>query len=117
MSKEMSHIPSWINVGSETKLPLNAGIAAWVNGTALAIFDLGEQGLYGIEHRDPASGVGVLARGLICDMQGSLCVASPLYKQHYRLSDGVCLEDAAFNTQVFEVKKQNGQVFVRIKAA
>lgn len=113
----MSALMSWFHVGPEGNLPLNAGIAAWVDGTPVAIFDLGTLGLYGIDNRDPASGVGVLARGLICDMQGSLCVASPLYKQHFRLSDGVCLEDAALNTQVFEVKKQDGQVFVRAKAA
>ncbi|PIW60449.1 nitrite reductase small subunit NirD [Shewanella sp. CG12_big_fil_rev_8_21_14_0_65_47_15] len=107
---------SWVNVGNYSNLPVNTGVAAWVNGRAVAIFNLSEQGLFAIENYDPASGASVLSRGLICDMQGELCVASPLYKQHYRLSDGVCLEDNKLNIQVFDVKQQDGRVLVRANA-
>ena len=51
------------------------------------------QELYAIDHRDPFSGANVIARGIVGDLQGEPVVASPLYKQHFRLVDGRCLED------------------------
>ncbi|WP_394129969.1 nitrite reductase small subunit NirD [Shewanella maritima] len=104
---------SWVTVCDEANLPKGTGIAAWVNGQAVAIFDLGEDGIYALDNIDPATGVSLLARGLICDMQGELCVASPLYKHHYQLSNGVCVEDAQLVAQPYSIKKQQGKVLVK----
>ncbi|WP_237055301.1 nitrite reductase small subunit NirD [Microbulbifer sediminum] len=49
--------------------------------------------LYAVDNWDPIAGAGVIARGLIAEVEGELTVASPLYKQHFRLRDGQCLED------------------------
>ncbi|MGZ9898725.1 nitrite reductase small subunit NirD [Shewanella gaetbuli] len=106
---------SWVNVGDEKNLPQGTGIAAWVAGKAVAIFNLGKDGLFALENTDPATGVGVLARGLICEMEGELCVASPIYKQHYSLTTGKCIEDANLQATPFEVKTEQGQVFVLAK--
>ncbi|GGP55888.1 nitrite reductase small subunit NirD [Shewanella saliphila] len=107
---------SWINVCNEANLPLGTGIAAWVAGNPVAIFNLGRDGLYAIDNIDPATGVGLLARGLICEMEGELCVASPLYKQHYRLTTGVCIEDNTLIASPFDIKTEQGQVLVLAKA-
>jgi nitrite reductase (NADH) small subunit len=90
-------------------------VAAWVAGKAVAIFNLGQDGLYAIDNVDPATGVSVLARGLICEMDGELCVASPLYKQHYRLKTGVCIEDTSLIASPFDIKTEQGQVLVLAK--
>ena len=106
---------SWINVCEETRLPIGTGVAAWVAGKAVAIFNLGQDGLYAIDNVDPATGVSVLARGLICEMDGELCVASLLYKQHYRLKTGVCIEDTSLIASPFDIKTEQGQVLVLAK--
>lgn len=104
---------SWISVCDENALPLDRGVAAWVGERAVAIFNLGEGGLFALDNIDPASGVSLLSRGLICDIQGHLCVASPLYKQHYRLVDGLCVEDPSLRAQIFELKNELGRIWVR----
>ncbi|MBR9727185.1 nitrite reductase small subunit NirD [Shewanella intestini] len=104
---------NWVKICEASVLPQGSGIAAWVNETAVAIFDLGNDGLYAVGNVDPATGVSVLARGLVCDIEGKLCVASPLYKHHYQLEDGVCIEDSNLSAMSFEIKKQHGQVLVK----
>ncbi|WP_420820233.1 nitrite reductase (NAD(P)H) small subunit [Salinicola peritrichatus] len=49
--------------------------------------------LYALDNRDPFSGANVIGRGIVGDLGGELVVASPIYKQHFRLRDGQCLED------------------------
>ena len=107
---------SWVNVCDETSLPLGSGVAAWVAGKAVAIFNLGKDGLFALDNVDPATGVSLLARGLICEMEGELCVASPLYKQHYSLKTGVCLEDALLLASPFDIKTEQGKVFILAKS-
>ena len=102
----------WINVCNEASMPKGTGIAAWVAGRAVAIFNLGDDGLFALDNVDPASGVSVLARGLICEIAGELCVASPLYKQHYRLDTGHCVENHDLLAKPFEIKIEQGNVFV-----
>lgn len=50
--------------------------------------------LYALDNHDPFSGANVIGRGIVGDLRGELVVASPIYKQHFRLRDGQCLEDA-----------------------
>ncbi|MDO0596293.1 nitrite reductase (NAD(P)H) small subunit, partial [Escherichia coli] len=41
---------------------------------------------------------------------GELWVASPLKKQRFRLSDGLCMEDESHSIAHFEVRVKDGQV-------
>ncbi|MDN3523270.1 nitrite reductase small subunit NirD [Halomonas ramblicola] len=76
-----------------------SGVAAWIEtagGPAqVALFYLPGHAteLYAVDNHDPFSGANVIARGIVGDRQGEPVVASPLYKQHFRLTDGQCLED------------------------
>ena len=54
----------------------------------------------------------VLSRGLIAEHDGELWVASPLKKQHFRLKDGVCLENADFSVRAYPVQIEGDQVAV-----
>ncbi len=62
---------------------------------------------------DPASGVNVLSRGIVGDIGGDLVVASPIYKQHFCLATGRCLEEADFSVTTYPVRLVEGQVWVR----
>lgn len=75
------------------ELPLNAGIAVRAYGRQVAIFQTGNA-VFAIDNVDPFCGAAVLARGIVGDLAGRPVVASPMYKQHFCLRTGQCLEDA-----------------------
>ncbi|WP_193161554.1 nitrite reductase small subunit NirD [Microbulbifer hainanensis] len=68
-------------------------VSAAPKSIALFFIPHAEPQLYAIDNWDPLAGAGVIARGLLAEIDGELTVASPLYKHHYRLRDGICLED------------------------
>jgi nitrite reductase (NADH) small subunit len=85
----------WRPICRRADLVGNSGVVALVDDTQIALFYLPDaegQNLYAIENRDPKSGANVIGRGIIGHLGGELVVASPLYKQHFRLRDGQCVE-------------------------
>ncbi|MEZ9821279.1 nitrite reductase small subunit NirD [Shewanella sp. 10N.286.45.A1] len=107
---------NWVTICDEQALPAKRGVAAWVAGKAVAIFHLGDAGIYAIDNIDPATGVSVLSRGLLCEFDNELFVASPLHKQHYSLTTGHCLENEVLSVDVYEVKRESGKVLARLLA-
>jgi nitrite reductase (NADH) small subunit len=87
--------PGWRTVCSRRDLVGDSGVVALVGDAQVALFYLPEnegQTLYAVDNRDPKSGANVLGRGIVGHLGGELVVASPLYKQHFRLRDGQCVE-------------------------
>src|SRR5690606_34098969 len=76
------------------ELRLDSGIAPRAHGDQVAVF-LTDAGPFALDHVDPFCGAAVLARGIVGELQGHRVVASPMYKQHFRLDTGQCLEDPA----------------------
>ena len=72
----------------------NSGVCALINGQQVAIFYVpsATPSVYALDNWDPIGLASVLYRGIIGDIQGQLVVASPLYKEHYNLVTGKCLE-------------------------
>ena len=72
----------------------------------------GSQGekLFALDNRDPKSGANVIGRGIIGHLQGSLVIASPLYKQHFRLEDGACLEYPEHQLRIWPVRFNDNAV-------
>ncbi|PSU34945.1 nitrite reductase small subunit NirD [Photobacterium lutimaris] len=87
------------------------GVCALFNGQQVAIFrpSVVEE-VFAISNMDPFARSNVLSRGLICQHQDELWVASPLKKQRFNLSTGVCMEDERFNIKTFNVRVANGKV-------
>ncbi|MEN7341892.1 MAG: nitrite reductase small subunit NirD [Pseudomonadota bacterium] len=81
----------------------NTGVAALVEGQAIAIFRLDDEQWFAIGNVDPFSQASVLSRGIVGDIDGVPVVASPIYKQHFRLQDGVCVEDDSVSVPSFGV--------------
>ncbi len=72
----------------------NLGQCALINGKQVAFFRVsGSEKIFAIANYDPFSDANVLSRGVVGDLQGRLVVASPIYKQHFDLESGQCLED------------------------
>ena len=89
----MAREQGWTGVCARGDLVANSGVVSLVDGVQVALFYLpeGEQ-VFAVENRDPLSGANVIGRGIIGSLAGDLVVAAPLYKQHFRLQDGTCLE-------------------------
>jgi nitrite reductase (NADH) large subunit len=69
--------------------------------------------LYAVGNYDPASGINVLSRGIVGDVGGEIVVASPLYKQHYSLVTGRCLEDPELRIPAYLARVTDGEAWVR----
>ncbi|MNK50820.1 Nitrite reductase (NADH) small subunit [compost metagenome] len=85
----------WQHACHRRDLVPNSGVVALVDGEQVALFylpDADGPGLYAVSNRDPKSGVNVIGRGIVGHLGGDLVVASPLYKQHFRLADGSCVQ-------------------------
>ncbi|WP_149087030.1 nitrite reductase small subunit NirD [Pseudomonas prosekii] len=106
---------TWRPVCEQHDLVSNSGVVVWLDGAQVALFYLpGAEGktLYAIDNHDPQSGANVIGRGLIGNIKGDLVVASPIYKQHFRLEDGSCLEYPQQRLRVWPVRLQGGVVEV-----
>ena len=89
----MSAVPRWSSTccALEDIVP-DSGVCALVDEQQVAMFRVGDA-VHAIGNYDPASGANVLARGIVGDIGGELVVASPIYKQHFSLITGRCLEE------------------------
>ena len=103
---------SWEVICSMQEVPNNAGITALLNGKQVAIFQF-DGALYALDNFDPFSEANVLSRGILGDIGGVLCVASPIYKQHFALQTGACLEDNTVTLTRYDVREQSGQLELR----
>lgn len=106
-----------IAVCAAERLIPGVGVAALVDGHQVAIFRLRDGSLHAIGNHDPFSGANVISRGLVGSLQGRQVVASPVYKQHFDLSTGVCLEDEAVKLPVYAISERDGQVLVSAQVA
>ena len=59
----------------------------------------------------------MLSRGIVGDLGGELVVASPVYKQHYRLRDGQCLENPDHSVHAYAVRVVDQTVEVALQAS
>jgi nitrite reductase (NADH) small subunit len=97
-----AEIESWESVCQFDDLIDNVGICVLVNDKQIAIFRLsGSSKLYAIGNLDPFSHANVLSRGMCGDLKGQPVVASPIYKQHFNLNTGQCLEDESVKIPVY----------------
>ena len=88
------------------------GVCALIGARQVAVFRLADDSLYAIDNHDPHSGANVLSRGIVGDLRGEPVVASPIYKQHYALRTGACLEDSATSVQTYAVQARDGAVWL-----
>ena len=54
----------------------------------------------------------MLSRGILGDVKGQLVVASPLYKQHFSLETGACLEEEGVQVEVYPVRLEGDSVLI-----
>ena len=102
----------WIAVCALADIVPNTGVCALVDGRQVAVFRLDDDSVHAIGNHDPFSRANVLSRGIVGDLKGEIVVASPVYKQHFSLASGQCLEDPGVRVPVFSVRVQDGTIWV-----
>jgi len=70
--------------------------------------------IFGLSAIDPFSNAAVLSRGIVGDLKGKTVVASPLFKQHFDLDTGFCLEDDTVSVKTYDVREVDKQVQVLV---
>ena len=101
---------SWTDICDFSDLVKNTGVCALHNGEQVAIFVDDESQVYAISNYDPCGNAYVLSRGLVADYKGKLTVASPLYKQHFDLTTGECLEEPENSIKTYPVRVESGKI-------
>ena len=103
----------WQDVCNVDDLQPDSGVCALVEGRQVAIFYMRKEcAVYAINNYDPFGHANVLSRGIIGDINGQPVVASPLYKQHFNLQTGVCLEDETVTIPTYAIRIENGSIQV-----
>ena len=92
----------------------DTGVCALVDGEQVAVFRI-DQSIYAIGNRDPFSGANVLSRGIVGDINGELAVASPVYKQHFSLVTGRCIEDPSVSVPVYRARVEGADIQILSK--
>lgn len=115
MSGARQSTTAWWPVCNLDEVLPETGVAALIDGRQVAIFRV-RDAVYALDNRDPASDANVLARGIIGDVGGELVVASPIYKQHYSLISGRCLENPALSVPAYLTRVLDSRIWVRAAA-
>lgn len=100
-------LKQWTAVCPLDDIVPNSGVCALIGGQQVAVFRTDDDRVYALSNHDPFSNANVLSRGIVGDIKGELVVASPVYKQHFSLATGVCVEDAAVSVGVFSARVVN----------
>lgn len=113
----------WIAVCHLDDIVPNTGVCALLNGAQVAVFHVDDANaantanaanprVFAIENYDPHSEASVLSRGLVGSIGERIVVASPIYKQHFDLQTGECLESPAHSVSTYPARIAGGKVWV-----
>lgn len=103
----------WITLCSVEQILPGCGVCALAGSHQIALFrPYANEQIFALSNIDPFAQASVLSRGLIGEHQGELWVASPLKKQHFRLTDGFCMEDKQFSIPAYDVRVREGKIEV-----
>ena len=101
-----------IAICNKDEIISGTGVCALIDGFQVAIFRLNDDEFYAVDNFDPIGNAYVLSRGLTGSIGDKKVVASPLYKQHYDLETGACLEDDSVQLKTFNVYVENNIVMI-----
>ena len=90
---------------NKSDLVENSGVCALINDEQVALFYLPhtDKKIFAISNWDPIGKANVLSRGILGSIKEAIVVASPLYKQHFDLETGMCIEDETIKLKTFPV--------------
>ncbi len=105
---------TWTDICAVEDILPSTGVCALVADRHVAVFRTGSDQFFAIDNVDPKSGASVLSRGLIGSLGDRVVVASPLYKNHFDLLTGECLEAPEHSVQAHGVRTDGGRVSISV---
>ena len=111
----MSTDGGFVAICDDEVLQPERGVAALVDGHQVAVFRTFDGMLHAVDNRDPFTGQNVLSRGIVGSRADTPTVASPLLKQVFDLTTGVCVSDDTRRVAVHDVRSRRGVVEVRLR--
>ena len=114
----MTTTPNWTDICAVDDILPSTGVCALVDNRHVAVFRLntvdGSDQFFAIDNVDPKSGASVLSRGLMGNLGERIVVASPLYKNHFDLRTGECVETPEQSVRAHGVRVDAGRVSVAL---
>ncbi|WP_373376456.1 nitrite reductase small subunit NirD [Cupriavidus nantongensis] len=107
------HPETWTAVCTVRDIVPNTGVCALVGDRQVAVFRIGRgDEVYAIDNFDPNAQAAVLSRGLVGNLGERLVVASPIYKHHFDLRTGECLEAPDQSVNAYAARVYDGKVWI-----
>ena len=106
---------AWTAICDVDQIVPNTGVCALLQGQQVAVFHLhdgAEPRVFAIGNYDPNSDAAVLSRGLVGNLGERIVVASPIYKHHFDLQTGECLEAPEHSVPTWPARIEGGKVWV-----
>ena len=102
----------WADICSVNDILPNMGRCALFEGKQVAIFKVKskDEQYFAVENYCPFAEANVISRGLVGSVGDKIVVASPIYKQHFCLETGVCIEDETVSLKTFPVRIEGDKV-------
>lgn len=107
-------LSTWTDICAVDDILPSTGVCALVQDCHVAVFRLGADRFFAIDNIDPKSGASVLSRGLMGNLGERIVVASPLYKNHFDLQTGECLETPEQSVRAHGVRVDGGRISVAL---
>jgi len=107
-SSNFTQNTQWFDICALTDILPSMGRCALFNNKQVAIFRVADSTstdkFYAIDNYCPFSHANTLSRGITGSLDGKTVIASPLYKQHFDLATGICLEDDSIKVNTYSVR-------------
>ena len=111
---QLRQLQNWTAICAIDDIVPDTGVCALVDGRQVAVFRVGreEPRVFAIDNFDPNAQAAVLSRGLVGSLGERIVVASPIYKQHFDLHSGECLEAPEHSVASYPVRLEGGKVWI-----
>lgn len=107
-------LAEWRRVCAIDDLELSWGEVALLRARQIAVFRIGADEVYAVDHWDPHTAAPVMARGIVGSRGERPTIASPLHKQVYDLGTGECFTDPNLFLQTFRTRIVGGFVEIEL---
>jgi len=107
------HPETWTAICTLRDIVPNTGVCALVDRKQVAVFRIGRgEEVYAVANFDPNARANVLSRGLTGSLGNRVVVASPIYKHHFDLRTGECLEAPEHSIDAYAARVYDGKVWI-----
>lgn len=118
--KSKSATLDWMHVGSTNLYPKDEGRVVKIGDVQIAVFQTLKGDFYATQNMCSVKRDLVLSSGFIGELKsstdgrenGSVYVSCPIHKKNFDLKTGKCLNGDAHSINTFNVKVENGQVYL-----